>query len=195
MTLSISVPARKDIAACAAKKVSVNACVILLNQMVYLFISPTPLALHVETPLCGETLFQTSGIIAIPTGLTTGTRCTWSILTDKRRKIALGVVNSFRSPEWRSNNCNTLDGNDNTTSPQLSIYDGENTSAPLLIGPTTQNGTTFHTVYSTDRLMYIEFIVQNTNSLPFLLSYQTFFEGGWSTPCMHRVSTAWTIAK
>lgn len=96
--------------------------------------------------------------------------CVWRILTDSYRNIALGAL---YSPEWESDVCNSPE---NASTP-LRVYDGGNASASELV-MSVGNGGDFHTVYSSDRFVYIQYVSQNATILPFLaMLYTTFFKG------------------
>eukprot|EP00731_Ephydatia_muelleri_P038366 Em0734g2a len=139
-----------------------------------------------ETLLCGGTLLQSSGLIFIPPNLPNGTMCVWRILTDSYRNIALGAL---YSPEWESDVCNSPE---NASTP-LRVYDGGNASASELV-MSVGNGGDFHTVYSSDRFVYIQYVSQNATILPFLaLLYTTFFKGQSCGPKMNYQQPSGTI--
>ena len=90
-------------------------------------------------------------------------KCVWTILTDTDRRIVLGMNTSVFA--IHDQDC-------------LLVYDGLNNSSPVLGDYCNGNYSSFQTVYSTGRYLYIELVSKATEAAAaFVLRYVTFLSG------------------
>ena len=91
-------------------------------------------------------------------------KCAWTISTSSNRNIALGRrYNSNFS--IKENDC-------------LLVYDGANSASPILQAYCGTNSSSFQTVYSTGRHLYIELVSNATEAASvFHLRYVTVLNG------------------
>jgi len=98
-------------------------------------------------------------------------RCVWKISTDPEKRIALGVDDSFPFDVESGSSLNACNND------YITVYDGPDKNAKQ-IGPFCGTASTFPTIHSTGRHLYIEFQTNNqTTANGFKLNYTTYQEG------------------
>ena len=97
-------------------------------------------------------------------------RCVWKIATDPKKRIALGVDNSFPFDVEKGSSLNECNND------WITVYDGPDKNANR-IGPFCGNAP-FQTIHSTGRHLYIEFQTNDRKTgNGFKLNYTTYREG------------------